>query len=352
MPADPLGAATHSHVDSGRALNIFAAETAGFDAAFATVRERREAWLTIAGHRVHLRIAGGAIADPVLSAFAHVTTAPHGTDAPALGIDMWDESEARVPWPLVDAWDRIRSEDGRLFQDVSPFVSGWLDRDGHRLVARVTRASRFGPGDALYQPFSNLLALWLADRAAPAVHAGAVGRHGRAVMVAGRSGAGKSTVSLSCLLAGFDFLGDDFVVLAPGDAAAFSVHGVYSTAHLDGEHLKRFPGLGAVAKRAPGEGKAVIRLDRAFPTRLSRVAAVQAIVLPRFVPGSRTRLHGASKSVALMAMAGSSLFARPAATPAAFHALAALADAVPAYWLEMGSDVSEIPGSLESLLRA
>jgi hypothetical protein len=169
-------------------------------------------------------------------------------------------------------------------------------------------------------------------------------------MIAGRSGAGKSTVSLSCLVAGFDYLGDDFVVLSPEGAGTFSVHGVYGTAHLDREHLKRFPVLGRAANRVRGAGKAVIRIVDVFPARLSRAAIVQAIVLPRFAHDAGTHLREAPKPAALMAIASSSLFARPAATPAAFHALAALVDAVPAYWLEMGSDLSVIPRALESLV--
>jgi hypothetical protein len=55
------------------------------------------------------------------------------------------------------------------------------------------------------------------------LHAACVGRKGRGVLLMGPSGAGKSTVSLQCLLNGFDFLAEDSVFVAPETMLATGV---------------------------------------------------------------------------------------------------------------------------------
>ena len=43
------------------------------------------------------------------------------------------------------------------------------------------------------------------------LHAGFVANPGHGVLFAGKAGAGKTTAALSCVWAGFDYLGDDYV---------------------------------------------------------------------------------------------------------------------------------------------
>jgi len=55
------------------------------------------------------------------------------------------------------------------------------------------------------------------------LHAACVGRNGHGVLLMGASGAGKSTVSLLCLLAGFEFLSEDSVFVAPDELLATGI---------------------------------------------------------------------------------------------------------------------------------
>ena len=348
---DTAGVATHRRLDTQVARERFALEAAASDAALAASPDGAQGWVTIAGHHLRLRVAGRELTDRVPGAFAQVRRHATSGGALTLDVDVWDEAGARVGPPDVEVWDRARSADGRFFEHATPHVVSWLDRASHRLVARVRSARGLSPG-SLFQPFSGLLAVWLADRGTPAIHAGAVARDGRAVIVAGSSGAGKSTVTLSCLAAGFDYLGDDFVVLSsPEGGTPHTVHAVYGTAHLDRDHLARFSALDRATEvpALPDGNKVVLRIADRFPDGFTLAARVQAIVLPRLAPGSPTLLRQAPKSAALLAMIPSSLFIRSSATPAAFRALAGLVEAVPAYWLEMGTDLSAIPRALVRL---
>ena len=238
--------------------------------------------------------------------------------------------------------------DGRFFHCATPSVAGWLDRADRRLVACLASVDHL----TFQELFYRLVARWLADRATPAIHAGAVGMNGDAVIVTGPGGAGKSTASLACLFAGFTYLGDDFVAISRESPSAFAVHSVFSTSRLDRHDLRRFPALPdrAVWWRGTDEEKATILVAGVFPERLARVARVRAIVLPRVTASAVTRLREATRSEALLAFAPASLIQRPAATPDAFRVMAALAESVPAYWLDMATDVSTIPLAILPLL--
>jgi hypothetical protein len=61
-----------------------------------------------------------------------------------------------------------------------------------------------------------------AQRLVP-LHAACIGRRNRGILLMGPSGAGKSTVSLQCLSAGFDFLSEDSVFVAPESMLATGV---------------------------------------------------------------------------------------------------------------------------------
>lgn len=89
-------------------------------------------------------------------------------------------------------------------------------RDGSALVNVSARMLRF-PYHVRYE-LLEFAVFTLATRVQTLVplHAACVGKRGRAVVLMGDSGAGKSTVSLQCLLHGLDFVSEDSTFVAPG----------------------------------------------------------------------------------------------------------------------------------------
>lgn len=73
-----------------------------------------------------------------------------------------------------------------------------------------------------------------AQRLVP-LHAACVGRSGRGVLLMGASGAGKSTVTLLCVLRGLDFLAEDSVLVQPESLLAT---GLASFLHLRHDSLR------------------------------------------------------------------------------------------------------------------
>ncbi len=98
----------------------------------------------------------------------------------------------------------LRAEDGRFVLAVHGEGTGWCARSSQ--VVPMLKAS--------------LLQLALRrSRDFGAIHAAAVGRNGRCVLLPGASGSGKSTAAAALVAAGLDLLGDDTIVLA-GDGLA------------------------------------------------------------------------------------------------------------------------------------
>ena len=67
------------------------------------------------------------------------------------------------------------------------------------------------------------------------LHAACVGRRGRGILLMGPSGAGKSTLALHCLLAGFHFLSEDSVFVAPESLLAT---GIANFLHVRSDSLR------------------------------------------------------------------------------------------------------------------
>ena len=72
------------------------------------------------------------------------------------------------------------------------------------------------------------------------VHSGAVGLNGEGVLLSSTGGGGKSTTVSSCLLDGFDYVADDYLILEMGTAAAYPL---YNYGILNEDSLHRLPEL-------------------------------------------------------------------------------------------------------------
>ena len=70
-------------------------------------------------------------------------------------------------------------------------------------------------------PMRQILFWWLGGMGILQVHGAAVGTDDGGVMIVGRGGSGKSTTSLSCLTAGLQYAGDDYVAIETRPEPAF-----------------------------------------------------------------------------------------------------------------------------------
>jgi glycosyl transferase family 2 len=311
-----------------------------------------QAWYRLAGRAVSMRIVGRRLAEAMDAPLRHLRCTSSIPAPAALRIDLWDEAETGVSCAGCDPHadpaangQILSSEDGRFVVHARPRTRTGLDRRESHLVGWAAGAARL----TLYElgrPLHAQLLLWLSDRRVQPVHAGLVALEEGGVLLGGPGGSGKTTVALSCLQAGLRYLADDYVGLEESRQGSFVGHSLYVSTHVEPGHLRRFPSLlpHAVSGHLPGELKSLVLLPRVFPDRYADHAPIRAIALPIVTGQPRTSWRLASIVETLLRLAPSSLFMLPHVEAGwGFQVLSALAEQVPAFWLELGTDLPEIP---------
>ena len=334
---------------------------------FSAVRERfddaaahaglSESRFQVGDRVVLLRFAGDGLRDLLTPALAHLAAPPHAE--PDLTVFLFDTAATGVaPPPPAWASDAFgqRGEvegfnDGRIrtvFQQGSDVL---LMYDRERRAALYWSADhRRIPYWERSFPLRTVFHWWLEDRPMQPVHAAAVGLPEGGVLIAGLSGSGKSTTALACLDSELLFAGDDYV-LVRANPTPF-VYSLYGTAKLEPENLARFPLLHA--RPANGDRldreKALLFVNSFAPRKLSRGFPIRGLVVPRVTGRPDTRLGPCKAAEAFLALAPTTLCHLPGAEGAALAKLGALVRQVPAYTLEAGTDLAQIPETILGLL--
>lgn len=167
-----------------------------------------------------------------------------------LGVRVGVRAEDSDAIALIDrSFDAVRRRDGRapaafvaLRRD--PAGDGWIvvDPEGAAIPARAGGA---GALELLHQLVVALMA-GLQARGLLAVHAAAVARGGRAVVLSGPGGTGKTTLALALAARGFEILSDELAVLDP---ATGQVYPYRRNVHVRPGTPELVDGLGHVSSR-------------------------------------------------------------------------------------------------------
>jgi hypothetical protein len=116
-----------------------------------------------------------------------------------------------------------------------------VDRPSRRAVCWVTEKSAVKAWERS-RPFLPALQAMFDDSPWLAVHAAALALKDRAILFAGPGRAGKTTLSLAGLTAGWRFIGDDYVLVDTREQAP-AVAPLFATARLRDDMVARFPNL-------------------------------------------------------------------------------------------------------------
>jgi hypothetical protein len=182
------------------------------------------------------------------------------------------------------------------------------------------------------------------------VHAAAVGNANGGVLIFGHGGAGKSTAALGCMDAGLGYAADDHCLVCHDNTP--SVHSIYDTGKLAAEDLGRFPSLMPAAEmsdRPVGE-KAIFIFDRISANCVAKSFSLRALLLARITGSARTGLRRIGKAEAFRTIVSSCALHFPAMRQRALGCFNFLVRQLPAYVLELGSDVHSTPDAIRGLL--
>lgn len=223
----------------------------------------------------------------------------------------------------------------------------WLDRKENRVIGWQADAGAI-PVHQRSKPYALLLAIWLAGQRIQVIHSGLVSWRGVGVLLAGASGVGKTTLSLLCHRAGFDFMGDDYVGIRQMGAGIFEGLCLFHSVRLLPAQLGQFPELQPHA--IAGDEKLLCYLGEMSGSHLAWQTGLAAIVFPKVAPDRPLRIAPLPKGPALLQLGYSSLRIPVGDSQTRMDRLAALTAAVPTYQLEMGPDPERLPGAIRELL--
>jgi hypothetical protein len=311
--------------------------------------------LQIADAAIRLRFAGRGLLPVVLPAFSPVLRAPEsGHD---IEVELWDETTTGVdvpepPWHLRDVIARgdVRSLSGgriRAQIDTGNKILTMWDSAERRGIVWAADAQRL-PYWVRATPLRSILHWGLANRTRHLLHAAAVGGEQFGALLVGPGGSGKSTTSLACLHHGLGYVGDDYVLVeSEPSPRAMSVYG---TAKLSAAGVRLLPSLPAM-QLMPDAPKFVVDVARERPELVRPSAAISAILLPRVTSGS-VSLRRAGAAEALRALAPSTILQHPDESASGMAVMSRLIRRVPAYVLELGSDIAAVAPAVRTLLES
>jgi hypothetical protein len=322
-------------------------------AAGAPVEERS---FRMGGHHVLLRFAGPGVVPSIVPAFAHLTAATARN--PELVVDLWDSASTGAAPPARPEVDP-ESPMGAFYFFENPPTRGVFQPGMQALSAVDLRTDHAwywvaDPAALPYweraAPIRQILHWWMATRGHQQVHGGAVGTPDGGVLLVGKPGSGKSTSSLLSLVSELRYAGDDYTMVSIEPRPW--VHSLFSSGKVHPENLSRVPHLEPALSNAEylATEKAVVFVHQHFPDRPIEGFPLRAIVLPTITRGPHTRAVPTSRAAALVALAPSTVFQLHTAGSEALQYMTRLVREVPAYVLELGTDVSEIPDVILGLL--
>jgi hypothetical protein len=125
------------------------------------------------------------------------------------------------------------------------------------------------------------------------VHAAAVGISDCGVLLCARGGGGKSTLAVSAMLNGFQYVADDYVILSKTEGGQLYAHSIYSTINLTPQMQNKMEGLKAKYMNNSYWQPHKQTLDiREHHDRFVKKLPIKAVVFPRindFYPAAEHR---------------------------------------------------------------
>ncbi|CAM3772034.1 glycosyltransferase [Smaragdicoccus niigatensis] len=306
---------------------------------------RRSCDLVIAGCPIRLEFAGDALAEQFLPALAlHVVDEP----APnAVVVTVWDSASTGVSMPPPVRGTRFTSRgeiDGfetkhlRSAFHWSEHSVSVLDLDQGVGSYWVSNPSDL-PYWARSSPMRTMIGWILRRDGRHLVHGAAVGADGRAALLVGRGGAGKSTTSVRAAAAGFRFLGDDYVAISSDPP---TVHHVYATAKLTPDTT-----IGDFARsHSPGDEKATLQMPSVLVERSMPLSAIASVR----ITGTRDSEVEATTREGVRAAALNSTLEQIPHPDGLEDAVDALLDRIPSGQLGIGADSVQLLSALRSIL--
>lgn len=183
------------------------------------------------------------------------------------------------------------------------------------------------------------------------IHAGTLGVNGRGIMLIGAGGSGKSGTSLAGVMGGLESVGDDYVAMQLTEAGV-RAYPVMKLMKQDAAGLVR-TGIDPQALQL-GEPNWQNKYEFDFEMlgrgKRAKHLDLEAIILPRIAHRARSSFTRAPARAAMIGLAPSNLQQLPGGWREGLSFTADIARRLPAYYLDLSTDASEIADAIETFI--
>jgi hypothetical protein len=180
------------------------------------------------------------------------------------------------------------------------------------------------------------------------VHAASVARKGGAILIVGQSGAGKTSIAMTCASQGWDYLGDDAVIVRADPARVASL---YSSARLREDTFQHYPEImRACLGVSDDAGERKAEVDMALLRPPVAEAEIKAIVVPQPTDWGGLRLAPMGRADTLRKLMAATRQSMLGDEAVVFSKLAALVSQVPCYALTASGDASALSDGFARLI--
>lgn len=311
----------------------------------------------IGGHIIRLSFAGPALISRITPSFNHLLiTSTHAI--PDLTISIWDTESSGVGMPFLDIWN-----------DCSPRGEVCRFEGSYLSVTRLQTAGVFSVLDTVNKkafywaqsaddipwyecgaPLRSILHAWWCEYNGILLHAASVGTESGGVLLVGKGGSGKSTTALVCMQNGMYYLGDDYCLLVNEKDPI--IYSLYCSAKIKHEDTHRFAKMTSTNNNLhENDSDKILYYLNSYPScKISSSTTLRAILMPRVTGLKDTQIIPASVIEAIHSLAPSAIFQLPCAGQKEFSQISKIASRVKCYWLEVGTDLCQIPGNISKVI--
>lgn len=203
------------------------------------------------------------------------------------------------------------SMDGNLFIERRHGLTSVYDHKT-RVITSICRGVNTLENDLIAKPILRFLMGILQQKGIHLAHAALVGLNGRGLLVTGKGGMGKSTISSIALRNGLSFCGDDFVALKRTDDGIIG-YSLYATLLLYPSQIAQHPHFNEHCRVSNSVEipKTAIILGSDFDAQTVGSLIVDAIAVPQITEQPLSKLCPMSRAAALRALTPTSVFSSP-----------------------------------------
>lgn len=273
------------------------------------------------------------------------------TGSPDAVLLYWyDHCDAYLPAGEAQHSSIWQSQDSTGSLQIGTDQNRLLGSDFARMRFYYSRPEPAAVDYAVYgHTLANLFSRWASESDRILLHAAAVGWGGKGVLVVGRGGSGKSTFAVSSLMAGMDFVSDDYtLVTASGPLQAMPL---YTSVAVNPDMYQKLQQLGKPSvepNAAWCNGKLQFLLQR---HQICPALDICAIIMPKISGADQPSIRPTSPGPAMTQMLHSSLtqLDRNRDTEL-MRTIAARMGNLPVYEMSMSTDLTKNPAFLRSFI--